>query len=465
VRKQTEIEAAVAALAYHAAALPASARRAILKAGGVEPHEVALVYFNRLSRSVATPPVRKHTRAVEFASRSRSTGKLQRIVANLAVPALDRRSVQNAWQATHIVPELLRATPVAQRPAILADFFRQLHVWLIEARPAKPLTFDQFWPTLETLEEIAAVVVSVDRAHDHGAADVFARSYAKLVSGSADPVVTCALAWGVNEFLERGDASEALGRRIAAELQAADATEQSACILAALTHLRGEIAAVAPQVSSLTNDARLLTASFDRLAAGGTEELRVLLGAHALPGKTKIDLLPSVQRDCALLASREPLTGLLAMATMKRIVRELWRPSARNIAARDAFVREFCELLLGAAAEGKISSFLAIEAIEAVRDKAAPICVAQMLRYLPNASAALAQGIFVCIVEGYEERFAGEQQPVVPRFLLAPPRYRKGAIALPLDKFGVAAARTASDVVHLCKNLQWANGRFALWAA
>jgi hypothetical protein len=461
-RRQTKIEAAVAALAYHVAALPAPARRAFLKATGVEPQHVALSYFNRLSRSVASPTRRKRPIAAKFPSRARSAHGLQRIVANLALPSLSRRSVANAWQATHIAPELLRATPVARRPALLADFFRQLRIWLIESRPVKPLTFDMFWPTLETLEEIAAVVVAVP---DEASVQIYARSYAKLVSGSADPVVTCALTWGVNEFLERGMASVALGQRIATELQGNDPTQQTACILAALAHLRREIAPVAPQASGLSKDARLLCASFDRLAADGSDEFRLLLGGHALPNKTKIHHLPSVQRDCELFLSREPLIGLLAMATVKRIVRELWQPSARNNTVRDAFVRELCEVLLGAAAEGKISSFLAIEAIEAVRDKAAPICVAQMLRFLPNASPALAQGIFVCVVEGYEEEFAGEQQLAVPRFLLAPPRYEPGAIALPLDRFGIAAARAAANDAHLRKNLQWANGRFALWAA
>jgi hypothetical protein len=153
------------------------------------------------------------------------------------------------------------------------------------------------------------------------------------------------------------------------------------------------------------------------------------------------------------------------MATLKRIIREIWRTPNQKPAMRDAFVRETCRLLLVSGAAGRASAFLAIEAIEAVRDKAAGICVAEMLRCLPKAPPSLVQGVFICIVEGYEERFAGEMQDVVPLFTLTPAKYVAGAEPNPLDRFGMAAARATRLHPRLRRNLEWANGRFSIWAA
>jgi hypothetical protein len=152
------------------------------------------------------------------------------------------------------------------------------------------------------------------------------------------------------------------------------------------------------------------------------------------------------------------------MASLKIAFRRaVGSPLASNTPQRG--LRRLFDMIVSRATLPGGSVFLAIEAIEAIRDKFPKWCAEAMAECVPTAAPPLRIGLFVCLAEGYEEIHAGRLQRHIPRFIAT----HQGVIfqataarTADLDYFGRRVSELPDAGVLLAKETAWANNRWSL---
>ncbi|MGH7488431.1 MAG: hypothetical protein ACREMY_22960, partial [bacterium] len=365
----------------------------------------------------------------------------------------------------HVLARTLREArlarmPVGDRLHILNVGFGAVRTAIMEGCADAPATLDVFWPVLEALEE-----AGIEAAVEKELAECFARRFAQLATECHVPALIPVLAWGVNEFLERGHRSARLGVMIADRLVDVDTSDQVRCVLELLRVLRPSVRRRLPNAHPESRSARDLLGSLFGQIQAASDHI-----ASAIPSTPRMAFSTLFDDDGAemihLMTSDSPLMGVVAMAATKLVLRRfcqslLAAPETLRLPAVDYV----CRTVVDRTGSNRMpAAFLAIEALEGIRDKFPSEFALVMARMVLTAPPHLRQGVFICVAEGYEEDFRGERQSQVPQFVWHGSRVRFLSPSLhPLDAFGRRIARLASADVSLRTHLDWMNARLQLW--
>jgi hypothetical protein len=366
------------------------------------------------------------------------------------------------------------------------------------------VSFDEFWPLLECIEELAVHT----HVANHGA---FAVALADFAAAIDDEAVQAQVGWVVNELLERTAAEQALAVNIADALLASEAVASVEALRTLVAYKRekvGEddepdpaIEAIAKKVAERTPIIALpATLALSTRCDERRTELFQL--ANAIGAQVRADVVYSLETKtiseatAAAVAGQvtsacEPLLtiatvrsgidGVIALAALRLVLRQfcsaLLRPpsdtaaqpdSARTWPGADLVTQSLCTALMQRC-EANTSGFVLVEALETVRDKRTEDTARAMAAFVGKAHGQLDSGIAVCICEGIEEQLQGRsssEPPAkvpMPRFRWWRGRWRASRSSKTLGPIGVfwetaplSFRRRVHDVPR------WMNVRLAL---
>ena len=335
----------------------------------------------------------------------------ERIESILVDQNKDEERIHQRWLSSHLPAYLLGPAQryFPDRKTILMACLDGVERALRQLSGIPDVSYDDLWICLEVLEEIAGQIT-----HDPKTKDIFVRRYVSMCLGSESTIVPAALAWGVNEFLERGPASAALGLEIALKLMEYGPNEaryvvsimsEGNRVLRAAMSTHAEFAVPLP------------TDTVDLLNRIRTEQTRLIACLKASSSVSfRIDVEPvlsKVLESCVLHAGSD--RGIACLAGLKSLLKELC--ATLNEFQDETAISDLCGFILNVANRERpeIPVFLVIEASEAVRDAYGEIFASAMGTFLGQARPLLAQGIAVCVSEGYESASAEDCQSA-PRF-------------------------------------------------
>jgi hypothetical protein len=301
------------------------------------------------------------------------------------------------------------------------------------------LDFDEFWPIVECIEQLA---IHIDLSkRDHAEISVneqeFGRGVARLAA-AGDQTAQVQLAWVVNELLERSDDEQALGRAVATGL----ARE------AGVQHARGALQILAAyKKAKVSKDAVLLDASIAKTEAftldreevfrEKTQEIvdRVIVGQQIVVERkvkgTTTELFEaddfsesSVERAaiaigkaCNLLlvkaTPRSALEGIAALAAVRLTLSalcddlkghtELVKKEGPPVLVASLLAQGVCRWLMEEFGHGRVSGFIVVESMESIRDARPGDAAEAMFEFLQRGRSSLDPGIAVCVAEGIED--------------------------------------------------------------
>ncbi len=315
---------------------------------------------------------------------------------------VDRRDdgdcLYRRWMSSHLPAYLLgparRFFP--DRETILTACLDGVERAARKIATAPDHSYDDLWICLEVLEEIAGQIV-----HDPASRAVFAQRYASMCFTSTSPILRAAWAWGVNELLERGPESTALGLDIARKLLD-DGPDEARHVIHVMSQGRKELGATfaahpgfaAPLPADIGDLLDRIGAWQNQLITGLRDKATVSFGADIEPALSK------VLETFAVHAQTD--RGIASLAAMKGLLKELC--GLLDKCGEENAVSDLCAFILNAANRERIPVFLVIEASEAVRDAFPAEFARTMGAFLERARPLLAQGMAVCVSEGYEAR-------------------------------------------------------------
>jgi hypothetical protein len=449
--------------------------RELLRSTGSDPDEIACGFYERLALEIVARRDPKSESLYVVDGGTRAGGVNARALSDFVSSQLFvhyRPHTQvswdrDAWSGTHLVAHALQGArrhgmSLDDRTSVLEGAFGAVERVLGERVTGPSAAMDSVWPILECLEETATEVTD-----EPALVEFFAERYARLLGVDASPVVVPVLGWGMNEFLERGERSAELASHMARAMLATNASEQIACLVYLLRELRPSSRRYLPEVGSLSAASRDLMTSL----LAQVKSARVLL-RNTVEGLDPKDVAfdglvnDDFQQILSLTRSSVPLAATLAMMAVKLVLQEFCGvlksvPEERHLPLVTFMCRQVVECV-----SDEHSAFLAIEAVEGVRDKYPREAAIAMGDLLLAAPPNLRQGLFVCTIEGYEERYGGERQPAVPAYVRHDGRLRfETQSADPLDEFTRKAAALAESDEDMVAHLEWANARWNLWSS
>jgi hypothetical protein len=383
---------------------------------------------------------------------------------------VDGIALHPAWDNTGVIAKALRPVLHSTNNPDVAAFILTSAVASLQRalRPSSPFgqTLDHAWIVLEHLEEAAIPLVTAP-GHTGPVIVEFARLYAKLASTVSGRPVKCALAWGINELVERGSTSKALGLLVAGRLAECDDVAIRGT-LGALLHLRAKELRELPesQLALIREGSAALIAPM----RAAVEEFggRVIGLERRRPSEAVDALLVALDPLVRELDRPDALSVVLGLAALKLAFKPALELLAREPKLRRPALRAICErLFLPASRDPGRLIFPRVEAAEAIRDKYPGPCARIMADLVPHVDDRVRQGLFLCLAEGYEEKFDGTIQPRIPRFRHEPggetsfevPRGRQ------LDHFGRLIAAVYPRLPELRPFMAWFNARLAHWQA
>jgi hypothetical protein len=439
-----------------------------LRAAGVDPRDLVRRYYSTLGTAASVegrtpiPLIPADEMKAAPAGNARLLGDL--LASQMFALFRARRGGWNEkpWEGTHVFGKTLRRARLArmlleERVFLVNAGFGAIEEAIREVSADHAGQLDPFWPVLEALEE-AAPEVTAEKA----LAECFASRYAALAVRCQVPALIPVLGWGINEFLERGLQSARLGSMIAHRLVDADTSDQIRCILAVLRVLRPAMRRRLPNAPPESRAGRELLSSL----FAQTHTASTLVAGVSPSNRLSYPMIlnSDFQELLRAMTADSPLAAVLAMGCVKLVLRSFCgmlrsAPEDCRLPAVDFMCRTVVEQ-----AVPTNNPFLAIEAMEGIRDKFPEEFGLVMVRMLLAASPQLRQGIFICMSEGYEEDFGGRRQEDVPQFKLVGTAIRfMIPSAHPLNQFGKRVARLATGDVALRVHLDWMNARLQLW--
>jgi len=370
------------------------------------------------------------------------------------------------WHRAHIPPYVVRQLrwwPGRQR-TIIECVFEGFTIATRGAIDTKvPLrdgersrvSFDEFWPLLECIEELAVHT----HADNH---EAFAAAVAGFAAAADDETVQAQIGWVVNELLERTAPEQALAVTVADELLDSEASASREALRTLVAYKQRKAQEPDPAIDLIATKITATTPLLPRPAALALSDRcdrqrGELLGAaesigtqvhydvtHALRAEAITDadaaaMAAGVARACApLLAAataRSGVDGVIALAAVRLVLRQfcaaLLRPttdedpvasSERQWPCAARITESLCTALMQQCEAG-ISGFVLVEALETVRDKRTADTARAMAAFMGRARGQLDAGIAVCICEGVEDQFQGCASNALPPDLKMP-RFR-----------------------------------------
>jgi hypothetical protein len=342
----------------------------------------------------------------------------------IGVDASDVKQLWRAWHRVHIPAYVMMET--RDNPERQSGFIKALFDGLatstsrvIESRRHEGdvatswITFDEFWPVVECLEEAAV--------HTHPANnELFASHLSRFAMSCLDETVHAQLGWVVNELLERSPHEVILGQCIAATLSARSSSAREALNTLVeykrIGHgsLQGDALQLAEVVRGVDRIAVLQDSDYherceEQRATVLTFKVKQVNGRidaamTANPG----DIVHITGQGCdEILLGAGPCSGvhgIIALAAVRLVLRHLCRqleevgPVTASQIAQDA-----CRWLMARADTGRVPAFLVIESAESIRDHRTSDAAEAMASFLKSNPGALDPGIAVCISEGIED--------------------------------------------------------------
>lgn len=328
---------------------------------------------------------------------------------------------------------------------------------------------DQEWPILETIEPMVpwAILFPESRAE-------LIRLYARLSANSVEDSLRVVLAWGINEPLERGDASRDFAVDALKKLLEEDHSDATRTTLAVVHRLRAKEVAdrLPPKVARELQEAYTYSEKeigewildFDTwlpktLKAAGTPS-QVVSELRRSGIDAVLEALCSGNDNVA----PDPVRAVVAHGALKQQLKALTIACRTGAPAQyDSVVRELCVQLFDWLPEDANAINL-IEPCEAIRDAYPKICAEVMGEMVDCVPARLAHAFFLCTWEGKEGKYRGVFRKHVASFaegrMVERWRYRPAVDDDDnLDEFGRRAERKIHGAHHLEVSARWMNER------
>jgi hypothetical protein len=299
------------------------------------------------------------------------------------------------------------------------------------------LEFDEFWPIVECIEQMA---VHVDEHNRH----TFSAGVAQLAA-SGDITARVQLAWVVNELLERSAGERALGADVAGALgreSMARHAHAALRILAAYKRAKGEeaVANVIEKIDPLIEQKEeAFLKSCGELARGLQKEnldsserdvldrVATLFEKNDFSETAIASAAAAIGKICDVFlnagTSRSGLEGITALAVVRLTlrgmchdlqdrIREMSSDAPAHIAAF-SLARAVCRWLMEGVGQG-VSGFIVVESMESIRDHLPSAAAEAMNDFLKRGPTALDPGIAVCVAEGVEDELYSEKPTDTP---------------------------------------------------
>lgn len=365
----------------------------------------------------------------------------------------------SAWRATHGIAERIReAETLSARRAVIRDGFEHLDVAADALRTWCAVDHDAVWPVAESLEEAA-----IEVAQEPALWDEFGSAYADVMlclpSGHQ-----CMFVHGVKELLHRGEAARHLAAVICRAILRSGPADEARLLITTLAHHHGVVwkAVEGELTQPLPSDLHHLAVDIEAARREALEIFPTLRAANV--EATYFETSPVV----ALFEHLDgpPPGAFLAMYALGDVYVCAGTLVTQDPAERQKAERSvFAERMLGRLRDDSASHFVTVETFEPFRDRYPVFAASLMARMTASATARARQALFVCLVEGYEDSFAGIRQRAVPHFELSgdAPRFVAGA-PHGLDLYGERVC-SGENAHELRPHMEWANRRLSRWVA
>jgi hypothetical protein len=393
------------------------------------------IQFAKRLRAIGTGASPDHG-AIDYVARVLAVSRRPsraRLIAKLFPIALedtsDTKQLWSAWHRVHIPAYvMMRTRDDRERQAgVIESLFDGLTTsvrTVLERRRrdgdglASWITFDEFWPVVECIEEAAVHTCPTNN-------DLFATQVAQFATRCVDDTVHAQLGWVVNELLERSRAEATLGLCIAKTLAARSiAARESLYTLIAYKRIKHGLF----DEETLEGDAKALedvlknVDSVSLLQATDLHEhyeqqRRAVMREQAESVTRRIEdalgspldhLVRIAGSGCdEILTKATPcagVDGVIALAAVRLVLHrmcEFIEPFDPPVAS--AVARGVCRWLMVRADAGKVPAFLVIESAESIRDDRSRDAAVAMASFLKSNPGSLDPGIAVCITEGVED--------------------------------------------------------------
>jgi hypothetical protein len=350
------------------------------------------------------------------------------------------------WHRAHLPAYAVRALrwwPGRQR-AIIESIFLGLTIAVrratekpgIQSSDRSRISFDEFWPVVECVEEMAVCTATANH-------EVFASALTRLAATANDETVQAQLGWVVNELLERTASEQKLGLYIGLALlksEAAGSREAIKTLIAYKDEKGGEPDPNMEKLAAAAKAVSVLAAPNDRaFAEACTGRRRQMLEDSARHATIRVNKIVSALRDgdsdndrtrasaadianaCdPLLAgatAHSGVDGIIGLASLRLVLRRLCKelptetsesamdvkPTGAAGAAPISLAEDVCAAIMRRFQDG-VPGFVIIESIESVRDHRPGDAARAMAAFLGSVSGQLDPGIAVCICEGVEDQ-------------------------------------------------------------
>jgi hypothetical protein len=439
------------------AALSSAERESFLRASGINPFDVTSTFLLHASDRIWSGSSRSGKRS-KGPSRiaAASSSKVAAAVRTVLPARKNSADVMRAWTRS-TVPKDVLLNAVARGE----DLVLQVHAIFdalddqVRRTPGR-IALDAFWPCLELIELVAMVALA------HGAGDTFVARFVDLLHLADQPAVRCALTWGVNEFLERGEASQCAAKDISL-LLLRDKQQMPHAILRQLARLRPELK---PLVDDSPHRPSFHLRQLELSLRDHTHRTMDVVTRLLTTSASKAVLIQALAASAPfrLLGISDPLLQMLAVTSVKAVVRAADKMLPPKDERRDVFCAAAYRVLIGFAEAPRPSAFVAIEAIEGLRSHFATKTAKLMAKSFKTGSPFLRQALLICAIEGYEEDFAGTPKKRVPVFDLHRSRFVPGDPSH-LDAFGHGVARHLANHDNSQVHAIYWNNRISAQAA
>jgi len=313
---------------------------------------------------------------------------------------------------------------------------------------------DVGWPMIESIEEAA-----IEVANDPPLWDDFSKGVTRI-SMASSVALKCALVHGLKEICGRGESGKRLAAKTYNEILRCDTAAEPRLIVRHIANqhemLRHELAKELDQ--PIPHDMLDLLIDIDV----ARREATTLLGRMRIEKNERSYFhLPTVA-ELFQHQKRGPLSSILSMYALGDVFHCATRfvnqyPEERQYEVRAVFAQHLREQLR----EDSASHFLTMEMLEPLRDNYSRFTASLMAELIPTLGPRAQQALFVCLVEGYEKKFAGARQAAVPQFVLEEePRFIGAGHRL--DYFGELICQWEGSA-ELLSPMRWANERLRLW--
>jgi hypothetical protein len=330
----------------------------------------------------------------------------------------------------------IRGRTREERRTSFHDFFEPLGNAIVYAAHSEP-RFDTVWPYMDTLQRLALHV-----SDDRDLAEEYVQSFIKLLCDASPGLAGYALGWTIQSLYDQSPACARIAQRIASLMTERGSPVEGQVALALMEHARAGVVEHLPRITpGLPPAAVAAWSSFVDHSMGVAREICTCLLHHREDSIATTD--PVVRKLVGLMAELRddvPLYGMLAMASARRalqLVGSMMRSRSRRIGHK--LVQQLCDLLFDHVGKNGTSSFLALEALEGLREEVPRECEIALAKLLPKEASEFAIDPVFLDETFWDE--AAKRLMAYAEFRLRHTAWR-GSFGLP------AGAKTAEDYVQ-----------------